>query len=295
MAEEKKVEDEVVDQENENQVEQKSSIRDLIIKYRLYLGIVLGTVVIAIVAVVLFSGGDSGQTLVAENELSEEVEHHGETADNNIGHDDEVSGHDYATRQIKFKPNNEQADPREPTLEEAIYEWTPEELMELARLKSMPADSTPKDSDEVIDIDTVAIMQELEAMFAQPDIDESILNMTPQDSIDTLNWIETEMAALYRERQELTRRQKELEKMESQANRALSKIDQVESQRIINLARLYDNMKPLEVAKLFMNLDDSLVLQILPRMKPGNASKILALMPPKRAARISTQMVTIVE
>jgi flagellar motility protein MotE (MotC chaperone) len=93
----------------------------------------------------------------------------------------------------------------------------------------------------------------------------------------------------------IDKREKELEKLEYKVNQGLMKIGQAESARIINLARLYDGMKPEAVAQLFANLSDEVILSLLPRMKSANAAKILALMPPKRAARISTQMITVLE
>ena len=103
------------------------------------------------------------------------------------------------------------------------------------------------------------------------------------------------MSLLDKKRREIEKMNKELDAKKYNVDQALVRISQVESQRIVNLARLYDNMKPNEVARLFANLGDSVVLQILPRMKPGNASKILALMPPRRAAKISKQLVTVME
>jgi flagellar motility protein MotE (MotC chaperone) len=110
------------------------------------------------------------------------------------------------------------------------------------------------------------------------------------------------MAKLDREREdinnqkiELARDRKELQALEYQVNTALATLEQAESARVINLARLYDGMRPDAVAKLFENLNDEAVMVLLPRMKPANAAKILAIMPPKRAAKISTKMITVLE
>lgn len=119
--------------------------------------------------------------------------------------------------------------------------------------------------------------------------------MTPQDSVDTLNWFNKEVARLDKAKIENAKQLKEMKALEYKIDQAFIKIEQAESGRIINLARLYDGMRPKQVGKLFENLDDKAVMAILPRMKSANAAKIMAIMPPKRAARISTKMITVLE
>ncbi|RKX18968.1 MAG: hypothetical protein DRP51_08240 [Candidatus Zixiibacteriota bacterium] len=119
--------------------------------------------------------------------------------------------------------------------------------------------------------------------------------MTPQDSVDTLNWLDKELNKLDKAKAVNASTIKKLQALEYKIDQALKKIEQAESARIINLARLYDGMRPEQVGKLFENLNDKAVLAILPRMKSANAAKIMAIMPPKRAARISTKMITVLE
>jgi flagellar motility protein MotE (MotC chaperone) len=145
------------------------------------------------------------------------------------------------------------------------------------------------------EVDTTEIMQELNYLFITPEDEINDIGLSPQDSIDTLSWLDKEMVKLNDRLREVESRERELEKLEYRVNQGLIKINQAESARIANLARLYDGMKPIEVAKLFANLSDGVVISIVPRMKPAHASKIIALMPPKRAAKISTQMITVLE
>lgn len=126
--------------------------------------------------------------------------------------------------------------------------------------------------------------------------------ISAQDSVDTLNWLDHELADLDKEqkriqtlREQLEKEQKQLDAYKKQIDRALARIEQAESARVTKLARLYDSMRPDDVAKLFENLDDKVVLSILPKMKSVNAAKILGIMPPKRAARISTKMITVLD
>jgi len=126
--------------------------------------------------------------------------------------------------------------------------------------------------------------------------------ITVQDSVDTLNWLDQELADLEKEqkrietlRGQLEKEQQQLDAYKKQIDRALARIEQAESARVTKLARLYDSMRPDDVAKLFENLDDKVILSILPKMKSVNAAKILGIMPPKRAARISTKMITVLD
>jgi|WetSurMetagenome_2_1015567.scaffolds.fasta_scaffold316089_2 flagellar motility protein MotE (MotC chaperone) len=152
------------------------------------------------------------------------------------------------------------------------------------------------DSLSIYEIDTAAIMKELAFLDYNPDkIVDSQKTVVVKDSVDTLNWIQKEMAQLAEEKTRLDSRQKDLEDRESKVNLGMTKLNQAEATRIISLAKLYDGMRPDEAANLFENLDDTIVVAILPRMKPANASKILGLMPPKRAAEISTRLISIAE
>ncbi|MCP4631554.1 MAG: hypothetical protein GY855_01415 [candidate division Zixibacteria bacterium] len=178
-------------------------------------------------------------------------------------------------------------------------------------------DNETKEMMSAITIDTAALMAELAFLDYTPEMEAEekkleeiasstlhdtaktgstdLVGMTPQDSVDTLNWLDKEMAKLDKSKAENAQKVKELKTLEYKIDKALIKIEQAESARIINLARLYDGMRAKQVGKLFENLDDKAVLAILPRMKSANAAKILEIMPPKRAARISTKMISLLE
>jgi len=303
--------------EDESPIDEKSTgfIGNLISiakKFKLYLAIGFGMIIIAATVPIFLTGNDPDSTVSEETEVKSDSHLSGNadqyidtshaiesktkrndahTAEltNNSGHTIEYD----SPSESAHEPDSKKS--KEPTLEEAIYEWSSEELMELARLKSAPKDTVEKDSSFLDGLDTALIIAELEEIFALPDVDEDVINMTPEDSIDTLNWIEEEYTKIKSERADLEKQRKELEKITLRANQALNRIGQIESDRIINLARLYDKMKPREVAKLFANLSDSVVIQIIPRMKPSNASKILTLLPTRRAANISKQLVSVLE
>lgn len=140
------------------------------------------------------------------------------------------------------------------------------------------------------------IMANLEALDYKPtelEISGEENAVSVDDSIEQVNWLEKEKAALAKREEALEKREKELAALDLEVSKKLTTLEQAESNRIAQLARLYDSMDPRSVAKLAANLDDGTVVEILPRMKAKNASQVLALLPAKRGARLSKQMITI--
>ncbi len=142
------------------------------------------------------------------------------------------------------------------------------------------------------------IMENLAFLDYEPD-DSDIMEdedgMSVEDSIEQVNWLEKEKEALAAREKELGTRSKELERLEQQVNKKLLNVEQVESSRTAQLAKLYDGMDARSVAQLLANLDDKTVVSILPRMKVKNASAVLQLMPPQRAAKLSKQMISLAD
>jgi flagellar motility protein MotE (MotC chaperone) len=187
---------------------------------------------------------------------------------------------------------------------DAPAEATSEES-QAAEPESKPADS-PEDSvsseDSILALleadESVIeeIMDNLEALDYEPTEAELASEETTtatEDSLEEVNWLKKEKAALAEREKALDERQKELEALDLEVSKKLTTLEQAESNRIAQLARLYDSMDPRAVAKLAANLDDATVVAILPRMKPKNASQVLALLPAKRGAKLSKQMITI--
>ena len=142
------------------------------------------------------------------------------------------------------------------------------------------------------------IMDNLAFLDYEPTADEIAeeeAKMSVEDSVEAVNWLEQEKKRLTTKEAGLDARQRELDVLDKQVSQKILKLEQAESARVANLAKLYDSMDARAVAKLMANLDDGTVVSILPRMKIKNASAVLSLFPPKRAARLSKQMITIAE
>ncbi len=119
--------------------------------------------------------------------------------------------------------------------------------------------------------------------------------MTLRDSLKAVDWFDTENAKLELRKRDLEKKERDLAAAEKSVDAKLAKLNQAESARVAELAKLYDSMKPEQVARLVAQLDDNMVVSLLPRMKPANASKVLATIPPDRAAKISHDMITLTE
>ncbi|MBU0982377.1 MAG: hypothetical protein KKA42_00790 [candidate division Zixibacteria bacterium] len=119
--------------------------------------------------------------------------------------------------------------------------------------------------------------------------------MSVEDSVAKVKWFEERETALATREATVEKRTRELDKLEKKVNQKILRLEQAESTRVTQLARLYDGMEARAVARLAANLDDNTMVSILPRMKPKNASAVLSLMPAKRAAKLSKQLITIAE
>jgi flagellar motility protein MotE (MotC chaperone) len=165
----------------------------------------------------------------------------------------------------------------------------------------------PEDADEILDSlqseeldqDVIdVIMDNLAFLDYEPDegeVEDEEVAMSAEDSVEAVNWLKKEKASLAQKAKELNARQRELELLENKINNKILEIEQAESARTANLAKLYDGMEPRAVAKLMANLDDKTVVAILPGMKTRNASAVLQLLSPQRAAKLSKRMITIAE
>ena len=160
-------------------------------------------------------------------------------------------------------------------------------------------------SDEIINEenysleDDPSVIEEIMLQLAELDIDvsdevvEMENQMSIEDSLKEVNWIDEEKAKLSTKEKELNKKEKELNRKDKEVTQKLLKLEQIQSNRVAQLAKLYDGMDTRAVAKLMANLDDDTIVAILPRMKTKKASGVLSLLPAKRAAKLSKKLITI--
>jgi len=155
-----------------------------------------------------------------------------------------------------------------------------------------------QDSTQLSEAEIEKMLQSVEALD-QPTAEDMAaaegdsLTAQERDSAAAPELFKEEKDKLAAREAEIGRRQKDLEMREQKLAQQLIKLEQAASQKIIDLAKLYDGMQPQSVAELLANLDDTTVVSIIPRMKPKVASQVLQLMPPPRAASISKQIITL--
>jgi len=67
----------------------------------------------------------------------------------------------------------------------------------------------------------------------------------------------------------------QLQKMQTQLDAALGKVDEQEDERLQSLVRIYEAMKPQEAAAIFDKLEQPVLMQVLTRMKDKSVAAIL--------------------
>jgi len=176
----------------------------------------------------------------------------------------------------------------------------PKKLKKDAKKENKPkmkADQTAVNEEEDESL-LAKMMENLAVLDYVPGTDEMMTqdgSMSIKDSIEGANWLEKEKHMLVKRERSLDLKQRELEKVDRKVSQKLLRIEQAESSRVSQLAKLYDSMDPQAVAQLMRNLEDEIVVELLPRMKSKNAAIVLSLLPPKRAAKLSKQMITLAE
>ncbi|UCE67777.1 MAG: hypothetical protein JSU85_07165 [Candidatus Zixiibacteriota bacterium] len=64
----------------------------------------------------------------------------------------------------------------------------------------------------------------------------------------------------------------------------------MEDSSLYSLAKIYNDMDPVQLANVMIDLDDTLIVMVLPKMKNDKASRILEMLPPARSAKISSML-----
>ena len=84
-----------------------------------------------------------------------------------------------------------------------------------------------------------------------------------------------------------------LKVVEGNLQKLLGQVDDLESQRITSLVRVYEKMKPKDAAAVWEGLDTEVLLKIAQKMKEQPLSLILAKMSPERAREVTRRLAEI--
>lgn len=82
----------------------------------------------------------------------------------------------------------------------------------------------------------------------------------------------------------------ELAQLRDELKTLLDEKKKMEDVSLYNLAKIYNDMNPIQLANIMIDLDDLVIVAIIPRMKNQKASRILEMLPPERAAAISAML-----
>lgn len=239
-----------------NEAEVKKTGNSGMMKYIIIGGGAFVLIIVIAVAAMMFFGGDAAHDVEVDNEPTQHEETPAEESDDEFAGDDDEPPAFYDEDEFM-------TDIDDPSVLDNITE-------NLAFLDYQPEESL--------------VMAE-----------EERIGMSVEDSVDAARWLEGEKAALAVRESDLAARERELNILDKKVSQKLVMLDQAKTNRVSNLAKLYDGMDARSVAALMANLDDATVVSILPRMKTKNASQVLALFPPKRGAKLSKKMITIAE
>jgi len=269
MAEDKKKEETTPESADANATE-GSKPKSNLIQYIMF----------AVGGLVLIGGIAFGVAFMLKDDPTADAEHTTEVSD---------STH---VEEVDTKDSHAKEDSHGSAKEDSHVEVTSDDQIDLTDEEMQAAEDDEFDSKAIEKI--VANLATLEYTPTDSELHEDD-GESIKDSLEQMSWIEKEKLAIKTRTTELDSREKELQKIEKSVDAKIIRIEQAESNRTSQLAKLYDGMDYRAVAKLMMNLDDNTVVTILPRMKSKNAAQVLQLLPSKRAAALSKKMITIAD
>ncbi len=101
--------------------------------------------------------------------------------------------------------------------------------------------------------------------------------------------VETREQAAAAAEQRLQEQIAQLKAVEKEVQGLLASMDTKRDERMTNLVKSYEAMKPKDAAKIFDGMNDKLLIDIAKTMKPATLAAVMSVMQPKRAEAV-TQM-----
>lgn len=96
--------------------------------------------------------------------------------------------------------------------------------------------------------------------------------------------------SLAEEKRKVDAEKAEVTTMRDEISRLTNLKKKMEDSSLYSLAKIYNDMGPMQLANAMMDLDDSMIVSVLPKMKNDKASRILEMLPPERSAKISSML-----
>jgi flagellar motility protein MotE (MotC chaperone) len=96
--------------------------------------------------------------------------------------------------------------------------------------------------------------------------------------------------SLAEEKRKVDSEKAEVQSMRDEISRLMDLKKKMEDSSLYGLAKIYNDMDPVQLTNVMIDLDDSMIVAVLPKMKNEKASRILEMLPPERSARISSML-----
>jgi len=138
-----------------------------------------------------------------------------------------------------------------------------------------------------------------------PEDGQLSVRATADQGKDRLYWMLLQKDSALKRREELVENEKqdlraaeaalesrlvELQKLRDQIRVMLTDLDGEREERVVNLVKMFESMRPKQAAAILEVTDDEIALEVLERMNQGKAGKTLAAMDAKRAAGLAERI-----
>jgi len=143
-------------------------------------------------------------------------------------------------------------------------------------------------------VEDEAPLAEMDESAVREIIGEDVLDQLDKETQkymkDHLDEIQRERRSLEVLRGELDQRIDKLSRLQKDLDQRLAIEDKQNQERIQNLVKIYQGMKPEQISALLWKLDEDIRYQVLERLKNKTISKILTLIPPEQAAEVTRRL-----
>jgi len=161
---------------------------------------------------------------------------------------------------------------------------------------SMPSDPIEDDEEELAQVETVTqIDPNLTDPFTPVFTEEEVrilqsLAKRRDEIIEKENRLNEREAILNVAERRIEAKAQELEELRMEIEKLLDMQEDIEEERIIQLVKIYESMKPKDAANIFNELQFDVLLAVVMRMNERRVSAIIAAMEPVKARYLSARM-----